>query len=187
MMMMSVRSARWLALAALVAFAPAVAGAQGRASAPGQMKKGSPVSAVVPSTMTPEGAIQGVFDIVGFYEADGQIWASGVFTGTLGGQPLSTAARAPLLLDQGGFGALGQHTGACPILLLELGPIHLDLLGLVVDVSPITVEIVAQPGPGNLLGNLLCAVVGLLDGPGALVQRLQQLVTLLNAIIGLLS
>ena len=59
--------------------------------------------------------------------------------------------------------------GTCPILTLTLGPLHLDLLGLVVDIpNPITVNIVAQSGPGNLLGNLLCSVTGLLNGGGAL-------------------
>ena len=53
---------------------------------------------------------------------------------------------------------------ACPILNLELGPIHLDLLGLVVDTSEICLAITAEPGPGNLLGNLLCGIAGLLDG-----------------------
>jgi hypothetical protein len=51
----------------------------------------------------------------------------------------------------------------CPILDLALGPIELNLLGLVVETSPICLEIVADPGPGNLLGNLLCAVAHLLD------------------------
>jgi hypothetical protein len=51
----------------------------------------------------------------------------------------------------------------CPILDLALGPIHLDLLGLVVDTSPICLAITADPGAGNLLGNLLCGVAHLLD------------------------
>jgi hypothetical protein len=73
--------------------------------------------------------------------------------------------------------------GTCEILHLELGPIHLDLLGLVVDVSEITIDITAEQGPGNLLGNLLCAIAGLLDSqasPNALAQ-------LLNRILGLLG
>jgi hypothetical protein len=51
----------------------------------------------------------------------------------------------------------------CPILFLDLGPIFLDLLGLQLDISPITIELTAVRGPGNLLGNLLCALVGILD------------------------
>ena len=62
-------------------------------------------------------------------------------------------------------------SGTCPILSLTLGPFHLDLLGLVVDIpNPINLNIVAQSGPGNLLGNLLCGVTNLLNGGGALSQ-----------------
>lgn len=62
-------------------------------------------------------------------------------------------------------------SGTCPILSLTLGPLHLDLLGLVVDIpNPINLNIVAQSGPGNLLGNLLCGVTNLLNGGGALSQ-----------------
>jgi hypothetical protein len=59
--------------------------------------------------------------------------------------------------------------GTCPILTLTLGPLHLDVLGLVVDIpNPVNLNIVAQSGPGNLLGNLLCGVTNLLNGGGAL-------------------
>jgi hypothetical protein len=51
----------------------------------------------------------------------------------------------------------------CPILNLELGPIHLDLLGLNVDTSRICLDIIAHQGEG-LLGDLLCGVANLLDG-----------------------
>jgi hypothetical protein len=58
----------------------------------------------------------------------------------------------------------GALPGAsCQILDLTIGPIHLDLLGLVVDTNAIHLNITAVPGAGNLLGNLLCAVAGLLD------------------------
>lgn len=57
---------------------------------------------------------------------------------------------------------------ACDILTLDLGPLHLDVLGLVIDLNEINLDITAVPGAGNLLGNLLCAVAGLLDGNGPL-------------------
>lgn len=61
-----------------------------------------------------------------------------------------------------------QQPTSCSILFLDLGPIFLDLLGLQVDLSQILLDVSAVPGAGNLLGNLLCAVVGLLDAPGFL-------------------
>jgi len=57
-------------------------------------------------------------------------------------------------------------TGTCQILHLELGPLHLNLLGLVVDLNQVVLNVSAQSGPGNLVGNLLCAVAHLLDSNG---------------------
>jgi hypothetical protein len=59
------------------------------------------------------------------------------------------------------------------ILFLDLGPLFLDLLGLELDLSQIELDLTAVPGPGNLLGNLLSAVAGLLDGDGFLSGVLQ--------------
>ena len=87
-------------------------------------------------------------------------------------------------------GVLQQQGPRCDILLLDLGPIHLDLLGLVVDLSAIHLDVHAVPGAGNLLGNLLCAVAGLLDGPlggglGGLLDRLLDAINdLLDDLLG---
>jgi hypothetical protein len=61
--------------------------------------------------------------------------------------------------------------GDCEILNLEVGPLHLDVLGLNVDLyncddrdAPITVDIFGETGEGKLLGNLLCGLTGALDG-----------------------
>lgn len=70
----------------------------------------------------------------------------------------------------------------CSVLHLTLGPLDLNLLGLTVHLNRIVLNIDAQPGSGNLLGNLLCSVAGLLDG-----GPLGQLSNLLNRILGLLD
>jgi hypothetical protein len=72
----------------------------------------------------------------------------------------------------------------CDILHLVLAPLNLDLLGLRVHLDRVVLDIVAVTGAGNLLGNLLCAVTGLLDG--GLGGALGRLVNLLNRILGLL-
>jgi hypothetical protein len=74
---------------------------------------------------------------------------------------------------------------ACSILSLDLGPINLNLLGLVVRTNQIQLRIDAVQGPGNLLGNLLCGITGLLD-PNALSNTpLGQLTQILNALLAL--
>ena len=85
----------------------------------------------------------------------------------------------------------GEVAAACDILNLVLGPLDLNLLGLEVHLDTVVLDIVAQPGPGNLLGNLLCAVAGLLDGAGGfggvIGNLLNQLVGLLEDILGQLG
>ena len=82
-----------------------------------------------------------------------------VAVGTIGDEPFS-AVITRLTAEQ------NPDDADCPILNLELGPIHLDLLGLVVDTSQICLRITAQEGEGLLLGNLLCGVLGILDPVG---------------------
>lgn len=87
--------------------------------------------------------------------------ASGSVSGTVKGQPFTAPFEnvpVDLTLAEDQEGA-----GACPILDLALAPINLDVLGLVVETSPICLEITAYEG-GGLLGDLLCGVAGLLDG-----------------------
>lgn len=95
----------------------------------------------------------------------------------------------PTTISSGVAAALGmqdvqlQQTIACDVLNLDLGPLHLDVLGLVVDLAPVVLDITAVPGPGNLLGNLLCAVVSLLDFPG-LLGVIGQILDAINQILG---
>jgi hypothetical protein len=75
---------------------------------------------------------------------------------------------------------------ACPVLHLELGPLDLNLLGLRVQLNQVVLDITAVPGPGNLLGNLLCAIAGLLNGvdlSGVLGDLLQRLLAALVRIL----
>ena len=73
----------------------------------------------------------------------------------------------------------------CPILHLDLGPLNLNLLGLTVDLSEVILDVNAVSGAGNLLGNLLCALTGLLDLPGAFAAITQILGTVNNILSGL--
>jgi hypothetical protein len=65
-----------------------------------------------------------------------------------------------------------------------------DVLGLVVDLSAINLNISAVSGPGALLGNLLCALVGLLDDfalSSGLYNLLQSILDLIEQINDILS
>lgn len=96
----------------------------------------------------------------------GQLVASGTLTGTTTIDGVTTTITQTF--DDVVASLTGGGNGQCEILQLDLGPIFLDLLGLQVDLSAIDLDITAVSGPGNLLGNLLCAVAGLLDGGGPL-------------------
>ena len=63
-----------------------------------------------------------------------------------------------------GTGLTSEASQECPILYLEIAPIFLDVLGLTVELpNPLIVDVTAVQGPGKLLGNLLCGLLGLLD------------------------
>jgi len=75
----------------------------------------------------------------------------GVFDGLLGG---GTAAEE----------AAAQQAGNVTDLLhLEIDELNLNLLGLEVDTSAICLDVTAEQGSGNLLGNLLGSIAHLLD------------------------
>jgi hypothetical protein len=76
---------------------------------------------------------------------------------------LSGVARRSGLSTRGvGFGVPTRQTqalgpGPCSIVDLLLGPLHLDLLGLIVDLNQIHLQITADPN-GGILGSLLCSI-----------------------------
>jgi hypothetical protein len=76
-------------------------------------------------------------------------------------------------------------TGSCSILDLHIGAISLNLLGLQVDLAAVDLDIVAQTGAGNLLGNLLCAITNLLNSNAA-GNAITRLVGLLNEVVATL-
>jgi hypothetical protein len=103
------------------------------------------------------------------------------------GSPLNAAS--PFDATTGGA-SVTQNNGT-QILHLALGPVDLDLLGLLVHLDncnngPVTVDITAQPGPGNLLGNLLSGLAHLLDNQAATPALLAQVNRIAGAITRLL-
>jgi hypothetical protein len=133
------------------------------------------VSAAMPSAVlaqscginVPLNVTQGNLNFVGnlcvrsFTVQNGQLAALGTITGTL----TNTATGVVTVVEQA-FTALvaiiGTPQATCQILHLELGPIHLTLLGLNIDVSKIVIDVTATAG-GGLLGDLLCSIANALN------------------------
>lgn len=105
--------------------------------------------------------------ITGIDVVNGQLVASGFASAVRNGRTNTVPFTAPVNISL----APDQTPGTCPVLDLALGPINLDLLGLVVETSPICLNITAIPG-GGLLGDLLCSVANLLNGGLSLGQIL---------------
>jgi hypothetical protein len=129
----------------------------------------------VVGTVVGGGTFNGTATITRFVNNNGTVTAVGVLTGIL----TNAAGQASTVIST--FAApvtIAQAT--CDILNLVLGPLHLNLLGLVVDLNQVVLDITAVTGPGNLLGNLLCGIAGLLDSPGGLARLLNQILGILG-------
>ena len=138
--------------------------------------------------------ITGTFTITRFANQSGQLVAIGTVAATAvdttGARSVITELALPVTKITSGdtaapAGVIVQQV-ACGILHLELGPLDLDLLGLVVHLDQVVLDVSAEPGSGNLLGNLLCSIAGLLNGGSPLAHILNQLVGLLNDLIAAL-
>ncbi len=147
-----------------------------------KVKSGSPETTFPVSFVgtTAAGAVNfvGTLSFQKFDVQNNQVMAIGSLTGQVTGAIVGTVQNLLVTIP-----LIDANADACEILHLELGPIDLNLLGLVVHVDQIVIDISAQPGPGNLLGNLLCAIAGLLDQPGA---PLSIIADLLNSLLDLL-
>ena len=158
---------------------------------------GSYTSRVV-GTFGRAGTVRGQFVPLRSFVRSGEAFVQGNLTATLrrgNGALVGRVTRHDVTLPvraAGGHlaGAAAASTTAaaaaatCPILHLVLGPLDLNLLGLMVHLDRVVLDITAQSGPGNLLGNLLCAVAGLLDNTNQTLLNLLRLASLLNRIIG---
>jgi hypothetical protein len=130
------------------------------------------------STADPTGTFTGTFDVTQFIAQNGQLFAVGALTGTV----TNLVTGAVTTVSQVLVAPLQAADGSCSILHLELGPIDLDLLGVLVHTDKIVVDLSAQSGPGNLLGNLLCGVTHALDSNASATA----IARLLNIVLGLI-
>jgi hypothetical protein len=146
----------------------------------------------VRGTFGRNGTVRGTFVPDRFFMRGGEAYANGILRATMrrgNGDLVGRTTRrvsVPVRNGSTAAGAAGQaaQPAVCNILNLVLGPLDLNLLGLEVHLNRVVLDIVARTGAGNLLGNLLCAVAGLLDGTGALDQL--RLANVLNRVLALL-
>ncbi|MBE2314708.1 hypothetical protein DVA67_001885 [Solirubrobacter sp. CPCC 204708] len=145
----------------------------------------------------------GTYTIERFVNAGGALHAVGTVKGKAGNKSVTKKnVRVPAAVANSAAAGGAQASqvpplplpplpagNACSILSLDLGPINLNVLGLVVRTNQIQLRIDAVQGPGNLLGNLLCAITGLLNpatgGSPVANTPLGQLVQILNALLAL--
>ena len=102
---------------------------------------------------------------------NGQLMASGDATVVLRGRTTTVPFTVPVNITLAPGQTNQTNSGACPVLDLALGPINLDLLGLVLETSPICLQITAHDDAG-LLGDLWCSVANLLNAGLSLDQIL---------------
>ena len=198
------------AVAAMAAFAachdqptsPQLSGAateQGIAGKNDKVKKDKGRAALltnvpVSGVLSDGGSFAGTFTAthVAIDEATRTLTVTGVLSGTATTIDGATTAIEQVITSASAISRAGSGDAAvvrtvamqttCDILFLDLGAIHLDLLGLTVDLARVILDVNAVTGAGNLLGNLLCAVLGLLDGV-ALLSSITQLIDNINAIL----
>jgi hypothetical protein len=170
-----------IAATLLVALGFSFTGAGAATAALSAPAAAAPVTALTtPITGTGDnGSFAGTFTPARFSGQNGNLVATGVLTGTVSdasGDTVGTVTRTVAL-------PVTIAAVTCQVLNLVLGPLHLDLLGLVIDLNQVHLLINAVQAPGNLLGNLLCAITHLLDG----TPTAGGLAALLNAILALLG
>ena len=141
--------------------------------------KGIPVTGTVTNSGGQTvGTFSGTLTVQKFAAQNGQLAALGTLSGKLinkNGQVIGTITNKSVTLPT----AIPNAT--CTILDLVLGPLHLDVLGLVVDLNQVHLTITAHRG--SLLGDLLCDIAHLLNKGGPL----SQIVIDLNKILNLLG
>jgi hypothetical protein len=185
---LSASSLALIGLSATAAGAAVTAPALAHKAAAAQATSPGSLTSVVTGTFTNAdgtGTFNGTFTPRKFSVVNGVLKATGVLKGTLtdaNGTKLRTVRQT--VTDSVNTSTTAAAPAACSILNLVLGPLNLNLLGLVVTLNQVHLVITAVPGAGNLLGNLLCAVANLLNGGGSLTS-LSALLNELLAALGL--
>src|ERR1700734_778128 len=164
--------------------APVIARGSTTTAAAAAAKQGTLTSTVAGTFTNADGpgTFAGTFTPTKFSVVNGVLEATGLVKGTMtdaNGAALGTVSQtATIPVDR----TDAPDAVGCNVLNLTLGPLNLNLVGLVVTLNQVNLPITAVPGAGNLLGNLLCSVASLLNGTGSL----SAIAALLSEILALL-
>jgi hypothetical protein len=161
-----------MAAVGVLAISPVASAARPTASAPTSL----PITGAIANG---GGTFTGTLTNLHFVNQNGALAVAGNLTGTLTdalGNTIGQVTNQAITLPVAG----GANPGTCSILDLTLGPLHLNLLGLVVDLNQVHLTITGQTGNGQLLGNLLCGLANALNGGGG-----GGLANLLNNLLGI--
>ena len=188
-----------LALAAIAV--PLASASNGTTASPARTQSVPALTTIPIHGATKSGKqFKGHYAIQRFVHQGGKAYAVGTLTGTLTGRHVTKHnVMMPAKLRGPRTGGAQAAAASCTILRLQLAPIDLNLLGLRVQLfggtnpanpRPVTLLITAVPGPGNLLGNLLCNLTGALNHSGILSQlnsHASQLAATLTSLVSLLG
>jgi hypothetical protein len=178
---------------------------------PSAMAAAEPHKALVlPIAGTAAGGVRfdGAVMVQRFVQRDGHVLAVGAVSGSLSGPagPIGTALALPVIFSvevsnelttgadrgsihpaslmspAGGPRVIFAQATTCGVLHLDLGAVNLNVLGLVVTTTPVTIDI--NGDTGGALGNLVCTALSTLNNVVGLVNVLN---TILGTVTGLLG
>jgi len=138
----------------------------------------------VEATCASSNQVIAVLCIHRIYIKNDRVFVSGKIQGTIGRTKFDDDFT-DIVIDIGlSAKKRGVSQISCGIIYLNLGPITLDVLGIVMQTSEIVLDLTGLTCANNLVGNLMCVLANLLDGgtatPGVsdLVVALQSLMVL---------
>jgi hypothetical protein len=165
---------------------------------------------VLPLTGAGSGGVtfNGTVAVQRFVQQDGQVFAIGAVSGSVSGPagPIGTSIYLPVMFpvhvdngltspaDRGrihpaslsapdyGARVILAQAPTCGVLHLDLGAVNLNLLGVVVTTTPVTIDI--DGDTGGPLGNLVCAILDTVNTAVGLVNLLNSLLGLVTGLLG---
>jgi hypothetical protein len=191
-------------LMALITLSIVLSAAAARADQPARNALVLPLTGAASGGVTFNGAVA----VQRFLQRDGQVFAIGAVSGNLSGPagPIGTSISLPVAFpvrvgngltaraergfirpvslsarDSGARVMLAQAT-TCGVLHLDLGAVNLNLLGVVVTTTPVTIDI--NGDTGGALGNLVCTVLSTVNNVVGLVNSLNSILGLVTGLLG---